>query len=212
MPHLSRICEKAVNFPLFFIFTLWTRPMFSASSWSLYFRHCTLWDGWGVTQCDPRDTSALLTCFHHHDVSWLFTVVTMDLLMNGLSVSAQGVGHTEGEDQRNLSPVMAPHRNVHLETIFLIIVQCCVFLAFVLCPIQVPPEIVNGAFLHWRKVLKYNPSSWRSLSSPKFKIQRCLHNGHHFICLSFLQMRIQKPKHGMWVTPIHFANASQKQA
>lgn len=89
-----------------------------------------------------------------------------DLLMKGLSVSACA-DRRHWKDQRTPFTIRAPHRNAHPETCLLIFVQCCGFLAFVFCPIQVLLEVVNEVSLSWKEVLKYNPNSRRSLEFSK---------------------------------------------
>lgn len=122
---------------------------------------------------------ALLTCFHHHSVLWVFTVVSVGPLDEwGLSVSASGGGSTR-------EPI--PSLGSSQKWYNLIVVPCWVSL--VLCPTRAPPEIVSGASRSWGKALKYKAILQRRLSSPEFTAQPC-----HFICAFFSQMNLLKPR------------------
>lgn len=116
-----------------------------------------------------------------------------DLLMNGLSVSTSA-GGTHWGSENPVHNHSSSRQWCILRLFFLVIVQCCVFLAFVLCPIQVLHEVVNEACRNWREVLKYSAHSRRSLSSLKSTVQPCLRNGYPFTCPFFLQMKLLRSK------------------
>lgn len=169
------ICEKVVNFLISFIFTVWTWPMLSRCV--LYITPYKIAGEWhSVTQ---GDRFALLTCLHHHNVLWVSTCGCH----HGTSwwMVWESLRQEVGDTDRIENPIHnhGSSRKWCILQPFFWSLYSAVFPAFVLCPIQVPREIVNGTSLNWRKVLKYSPSSWRSLSSSKFTIQPCLQDGYH---------------------------------
>lgn len=148
MPHLPRNSWRSSQLPSSFLlckldlcsqhllahYILYTTPYKIAGEWH------------SVTQ---GDTPVLLTCFPYHNILWLFCChLRPSRWMVWVSLLQQ-VGDREKVRQD------CSHRSDAISRPFyLVLVRCCVFLAFVLCPIQVPPETVNGDFLNWRGKLK----------------------------------------------------------
>ena len=139
------------------------------------------------------DLCALLTRFHQHFVLWVFTVVNMGPLAEWSECLCFSKWETLGGSESPVHRRGSSHECVSGAIFFLVIVQCCVFLALVPYPTQAPHKMVNGASRNGRKLLKYNANSQRSLSSPKFTVQPCLKNGYHFICPFFFPLKLLKP-------------------
>lgn len=116
------------------------------------------------------DMFALLTCFHHRSVLWVFTVVTVGPSWWTVLVSLlQQVGDM-GRTRESCPQSWLLTEMVHLRHFVWSLYSAVYSWRFFSVQPKHPHEIVNGASRNWRKVLKYNANSWKSLSSPKFTI------------------------------------------